>query len=68
VFGYAVDLGEVGSDSSSTLFQLSLHQQNCILFEGTKNADQKLPCMWTNYFSEDTEAVSTTGSPLDMSC
>jgi hypothetical protein len=58
VFGYAVNLGQVGSAVKSTIWQLSLHQQNCVQFQGTKNAVQKLPCMWTNYFPTDTAAVS----------
>lgn len=58
VFGYAIDLGEVGSDSQSTLFQLSLHQENCVQFQGEKDTVSKLPCMWTNYFTEETDAVS----------
>lgn len=58
VFGYAIDLGTVGSDSQSTLFQLSLHQQNCVQFQGAKDTVSQLPCMWTNYFSQDTDAVS----------
>lgn len=57
VFGYAIDLGNVGSDSQSALFQLSLHQQNCVQFQGENGIVSKLPCMWTNYFSADTAAV-----------
>ncbi|USW48528.1 hypothetical protein Slin15195_G018470 [Septoria linicola] len=57
VFGYAVNVGQLGSTTQSTLFQLSLHQQNCVRFQGTKGGVQKLPCMWTNYFSTETAAV-----------
>jgi len=57
VFGYAVDLGDVGSESQSTLFQLSLHQENCIQFQGEKDTVSKMPCMWTNYFDKETDAV-----------
>lgn len=57
VFGYAVDLGKVGNSSVSTLFQLSLHQENCVQFEGA-NGNQSVPCLWTSYFSDETSAVS----------
>lgn len=56
VFAYAVNIGELGSTTQSTLWQISLHQKNCVQFQGTKNAVQKLPCMWTNYF--DTELAA----------
>lgn len=57
VFGFAVDVGSLGSDTSSTLFQLSLHQQDCIQFEGA-NGIETLPCLWTSYFDSNTAAVS----------
>ncbi|WPV23828.1 Glutaminase A [Fulvia fulva] len=57
VFGYAMNYGQVGSGTQSTLFQLSLHQNRCIQFQGTKNGVQQLPCMWTNYFTSDAAAV-----------
>ncbi|CAK4033826.1 Hypothetical predicted protein [Lecanosticta acicola] len=58
VFGFASNLGSVGSTTQSVLYQLSLHQQNCIQFEGQLNTVSSLPCMWTNYFSTDTDAVN----------
>ena len=57
VFGYAVNVGSLGSTTQSTLWQISLHQQNCVRFQGTKAAVQKLRCMWTNYFSSETAAA-----------
>ena len=57
VFGFAVDLGQVSSDSVSTVFQTSLHQQNCVKFEGA-NGNESVPCLWTNYFDNDVLAVS----------
>jgi hypothetical protein len=57
VFGFAVDLGKVSISSVSTLFQLSLHQENCVQFEGA-NGNQTVPCLWTSYFSDETSAVS----------
>ena len=61
VFGFAVDLGKVSTSTVSTLFQLSLHQENCVQFEGA-NGIQSVPCMWTNYFSDETSAVSSPKS------
>lgn len=58
VFGYAIDIGEVGITSQNALFQLSLHQENCVQFQGENGTVSKLPCMWTNYFSDETDAVS----------
>ncbi|KAF2212262.1 hypothetical protein CERZMDRAFT_112001 [Cercospora zeae-maydis SCOH1-5] len=57
VFGYAVDVGQLGSTTQSTLFQISLHQQNCVQFQGTKDGVQSLPCMVINYFSKETDAM-----------
>ncbi|EME49235.1 hypothetical protein DOTSEDRAFT_58479 [Dothistroma septosporum NZE10] len=57
VFGYAMNYGQVGSGMKSTLFQISLHQNRCVQFQGTKNGVQQLPCMWTNYFASEAAAV-----------
>lgn len=58
VFGFAIDLGSISSTPLTTLFQLSLHQRNCIQFESGLNNVQQLGCLWNSYFSTDTEAVS----------
>jgi hypothetical protein len=58
VFGFAKDLGQVSSQSVSTLFQISLHQENCVQFESGLNSVQPVPCMWTNYFPTETSAVA----------
>ena len=58
VFGFSLDLGSVSTTSQSSLFQLSLHQQNCVLFESTLNTDADVPCLWTSYFDTDEAAVS----------
>ena len=63
VFGFALDLGVVSTSPVSSLFQLSLHQENCVQFEGA-NGNQSVPCLWTSYFSDDASAVS----PLRESC
>lgn len=56
VFGFALDFGSVGSQSQNTLFQLSLHQDQCIQFEGA-NGNETVPCLWTSYFGNDLHAV-----------
>lgn len=58
VFAFAKDLGKVGSSPISTLFQLSLHQENCVQFESGLNYVQPVPCMWTNYFQNEKSAVA----------
>lgn len=58
VFAFARDLGKVGSSTVSTLFQLSLHQENCMQFESALNYVQPVPCMWTNYFQNEKSAVA----------
>lgn len=58
VFGFSVNYGSVGSSSSSTLFQLSLHQEYCVQFEGALNDVAQIPCLWTSYFDSDLAAVS----------
>jgi hypothetical protein len=63
VFGFAVNLGEVGSRTTSTLFQLSLHQDNCVQFEGA-NGIESVPCLWKSYFDSNTAAVSRIGCEL----
>ncbi|KAF2152142.1 glutaminase GtaA [Myriangium duriaei CBS 260.36] len=55
VFGYALDLGSVGSTAVSSLFTINLNQQDAILFEGA-NGNQTQPSLWTNYFASDLDA------------
>lgn len=57
IFGFSKNFGSVGSLAQSTLFQLSLHQQNSIQFLGDDGI-QPVASLWTSYFSNDTEAVS----------
>lgn len=55
VFGYAFDLGNVGS-SVHTLFTLGLCQDNAITFDGV-NGIVSLPSLWKSYFATDLDAV-----------
>ncbi|KAJ4290334.1 hypothetical protein N0V90_010550 [Kalmusia sp. IMI 367209] len=57
VFGYALDLGSVGSEATSTLFSIGLYQQEAIQFLG--EGDQRiLPSLWKSYYSDDVAALS----------
>jgi hypothetical protein len=57
IFGYAQDLGSVGSQAESTLFQLSLHQQDCVQFQSKHDSVDEIPCLWNSYFPSDYSAV-----------
>lgn len=57
VFGFAYDLGSVGSDSVSSLFGISLNQDFPIQFEGA-SGNVTLPSLWTSYFDSDLDAIS----------
>lgn len=62
VFGFAVDLGSVTAPMS-TLFSLSLIQDEAIQFEGAEGT-VSVPGLWTSYFDTGLEAVSS----LDFFC
>jgi len=57
VFGYATDLGSVGSAPVSTLFSIGLYQQEAIQFLGA-NGQTTLKSLWTDYFNGDISALS----------
>jgi hypothetical protein len=56
VFGFAVDLGSLGSSAVNTLFSLGLCQTQGIQYDG-KNGIVSLPSLWTSYFSDDLAVV-----------
>jgi len=55
VFGYAIDLGCVGSQNKSALWTINLNQEDAVQFEGA-NGNQTLPSLWTGYFGTDLDA------------
>ena len=57
VFGFAVDLGVVGAQATSTLFVIGLAQQQAIQFDGAKGI-VSLPSLWTSYYPTDLAALS----------
>ncbi|KAF2705838.1 DUF1793-domain-containing protein [Pleomassaria siparia CBS 279.74] len=56
-FGYAIDLGNVGSTATSNLFSIGLCQEDAIQFLGA-NGLRNLPSLWKSYFADDVAAVS----------
>ncbi|KAJ4362334.1 hypothetical protein N0V83_010427 [Neocucurbitaria cava] len=57
VFGYAMDLGKVGSEAKSNLFTLGLCQDDAVQFLGADGLTN-LPSLWKSYFSDDLAALS----------
>ncbi|KAF2734124.1 glutaminase GtaA [Polyplosphaeria fusca] len=57
VFGYALDLGSVGSSTTSSLFSIGLCQDEAIQFLG-KDGLTTLPSLWKDYFSDELAALS----------
>lgn len=55
VFGFAIDLGSVGSMSTSSLFTINLNQDDVIVFEGAEG-NQTLPSLALSYFASDLDA------------
>ncbi|KAH6664891.1 hypothetical protein B0J14DRAFT_238768 [Halenospora varia] len=56
VFGFANDLGNVGSTPVTTLYTIVHAQQNAINFNGASGLT-KVPSLWTSYFSTDISMV-----------
>ncbi|KAL6151620.1 hypothetical protein ACJQWK_10261 [Exserohilum turcicum] len=57
VFGYAVDMGSVGTQGKSQLFTIGLCQDLAIQFLGA-NGLTLLPSLWKSYFADDLSALS----------
>jgi hypothetical protein len=58
VFGFAIDLGQVDTRPSNTLFTIGLLQKPAIQFLGTRGIEI-LPALWTSYFGSEELAVCT---------
>lgn len=56
VFGFANDLGTVGTTPVSTLFTLILAQEDAIYFNGA-SGNVSVPSLWTSYFSTEAALV-----------
>lgn len=57
VFGFASDLGMVGSNPVGTLFSLGLTQDEAVQFAGA-SAYSPMSSLWKSYFSTDLAALS----------
>ncbi|KAK5679054.1 hypothetical protein LTS10_008710 [Elasticomyces elasticus] len=57
VFGYAIDLGSVGSTSVESVFTINLAQEKSIQFDGADGA-QGLSTYWTSSYSDDLSALN----------
>ena len=56
-FGFAIDLGSLGSTPASTLFTIGLAQEQAIQFDGA-SGNVNLPSLWTSYYTTELDAVS----------
>lgn len=56
VFGFAHDLGSVGSSTVSRLFSLGLTQEDAVQYAGPSGT-VAVPSLWTSYFSNELDAV-----------
>jgi len=72
VYGFAVNLGTVGTTAVNTLFTLGLTQETAIQFDGA-TGNVTVPSLWTSYYSTElaaltffhddyAHAISTTGN------
>jgi hypothetical protein len=66
VFGYAVDMGSVGSDAKTQLFTIGLCQDDAIQFLGVDGLTT-LPSLWKSYFDDDLAALSFFYNDYDES-
>jgi hypothetical protein len=57
VFGYAIDLGSVGSKATSNLFSIGLCQSDAIQFLG-KDGLRNVPSLWKSEHNDDLAALS----------
>ncbi|OTA70540.1 glutaminase A [Hypoxylon sp. EC38] len=58
VFGFANDLGSVGSASVSTLYSIGITQDGAINLLGEGSDLTTYPSLWTSYFGSDVEAMT----------
>ncbi|KAI4932984.1 hypothetical protein J4E85_003387 [Alternaria conjuncta] len=57
VFGYALNMGSVGSDVKSQLYTIGLCQDDAIQFLGADGL-KNVPSLWKSYFQDDLAALS----------
>ena len=57
IFGFAHDLGDVGSTLVNALFSIGLAQQEVVQFSG-ENGNVNVHSLWTSYFPSDQAALA----------
>ncbi|KAI1443276.1 glutaminase A [Annulohypoxylon stygium] len=58
VFGFANDLGSVGTDAVSTLYSIGMTQDGAINLLGEGSNLTTYPALWNSYFSSDVDAMT----------
>lgn len=53
VFAFSIDYGNISSTAQSSLFTLTLAQEQAIQFESSAGNIQSLPPLWTSAYSDD---------------
>ncbi|KAI9927911.1 hypothetical protein AWENTII_012429 [Aspergillus wentii] len=56
VFGFAINLGSVGSSSASALFTIGLAQNDAIQYSGPSGTNA-VPSLWKSYYNNDLDAL-----------
>ncbi|KAI2470956.1 glutaminase A [Annulohypoxylon bovei var. microspora] len=67
VFGFANDLGSVGSDSISTLYSIGMTQDGAINLLGEGSDLTTYPALWNSYFDSDIDAMTFFYNDYDES-
>ncbi|KAI1462679.1 glutaminase A [Annulohypoxylon moriforme] len=58
VFGFANDLGSVGTDAVSTLYSIGMTQDGAISLLGEGSGLTTYPALWNSYFGSDIDAMT----------
>lgn len=58
VFAFSIDYGSISSTPQSSLFTITIAQEQAIQFESGTGDIQSLPPLWTSYFSDELALVS----------
>ncbi|KAI0164391.1 glutaminase A [Hypoxylon sp. FL1284] len=67
VFGFANDLGSVGSESVSTLYTIGMTQGGAISLLGEGSDLTTYPALWNDYFDNDIDAMTFFYNDYDES-
>ena len=59
VFAFSIDYGKIGSTSQSSLFTITLAQEQAIQFKSSLYEVQSLPPLWTSWYPNELDLVSS---------